>query len=533
MIRVLVVLAMTATPALAQQSGVRPPVPPLAQTPPPSPSAKKPPRPPALDKELKLDLKFDTDLRLHLDDLRLQVDGAQFHAQQSIEQAREEMARARDEMARAAEQMRLSWPQGQWIASGRPESRFPQDPADSLYRQARMLFNNGDYRAAAQRFREVQQKFPNSNYIVDAMYYQAYSLYRAGSDAELREALAVLDAQRQKFPDVRRPEDGSALATRIRGELARRGDSNARAQLTQDATGSSQRCDREEQSVRAEALSALMRTDPDGTMPMLDRVLARRDDCSEQLRRSALQILGRRGDEKAIATLISTAKNDPSTSLRVDALDYLSRFTRDDILATYESLSRESGIESVRRAAARNLAGYPAPRARQIARALVEDNSVPDNVRVELIDRYRSERITSEDGAWMRGAYPKVTSERVKRSLVSAIARAGGADNQKWLMELSSNDQEPSSLRASAFSAVSTTMSVAELSKTYDNAGARSIRLSVVRALAKRKEPEAVDKLIDVVRRSTDPDLRREVIGLLTEKKDPKVTAMLLELIDR
>jgi HEAT repeat protein len=440
--------------------------------------------------------------------------------------------------------------------------RYQDDPADSLYRSATGLLNNYDYRAAAQRFKEVQQKHPNSRYIANAMYFQAFSLYRVGGDADLKEALAVLDAHVRQFPNAGAPgstgrarapssvstnvfvsslgqtmgfgsgvTDVPTLQMRIRSALAARGDAAAKRQLDQAASDTT--CDREEQSVQAEALSGLMRVDPALASSHLDKILAKRDKCSTALRQTALSILVRNGDEKSVATLISTAKSDPSAQLRSTAVEYLSRVQSDDALATLESLAKNEQNESVRRSAARSLVGYSSNRARQAVRGLVEDNTVPDEIRVEMLDRFNGVRGTTEDAAWMRAAYPRITSQSVKRAIVGAVGRIGGPDSQKWLVDISTNDQESSTIRAEALRTVSKSMSVADLSKAYDNAGSRQTRESIVDALNTRKEPEAVDKLLDIVKKGTDPQVRMHVINLLSNRKDPKIAAALLAVIDR
>jgi hypothetical protein len=117
------------------------------------------------------------------------------------------------------------------------------DPADSLYRRARELLNRGDWRRAAAAFREIPQKFPNSAYASDALYWQAFALYRIGGSAELRDALAALDVQRGKYPNAETQADASALATRIRGALAARGDAAAGAAVARTASEGQASCD--------------------------------------------------------------------------------------------------------------------------------------------------------------------------------------------------------------------------------------------------------------------------------------------------
>jgi hypothetical protein len=59
------------------------------------------------------------------------------------------------------------------------------------------------------------------------------------------------------------------------------------------------------------------------------------------------------------------------------------------------------------------------------------------------------------------------------------------------------------------------------------------VRQQIVSTLGSRKEPEATDKLFEIVRAGTDPQLRRSAINALTRKNDPRTTQLLLELIDK
>jgi HEAT repeat protein len=211
----------------------------------------------------------------------------------------------------------------------------------------------------------------------------------------------------------------------------------------------------------------------------------------------------------------------------------VARHPSDAVLELLEAAVRSEQSEAVRRTAARSLVGYPSPRARQAVRTLIEDNSANDNLRREVLSRFDAERGTPDDVTWLRAAYPKVTSTPVRSAIVDAISRIGGADGRRWLMDLANNDAEPASVRSAAFRSVSRTMTVAELSRAYDAAGSRPMRESIVSALNSRKEPEALDKLIDIVKQSSDPTLRRTVIQMLAGKNDPKATQALLELIDR
>ena len=76
-------------------------------------------------------------------------------------------------------------------------------------------------------------------------------------------------------------------------------------------------------------------------------------------------------------------------------------------------------------------------------------------------------------------------------------------------------------------------MPIADVSRMYDAADSRSLREQLIAALGSRKEPEATDKLIDIAKNSTDPEMRRQAIYYLSRKNDPRATKLLMELIEK
>src|SRR5207249_10328290 len=56
------------------------------------------------------------------------------------------------------------------------------DVADSLYRAARQALNSNQYSRAAELFGSIRDRYPRSTYVPDAYYWQAFALYRPGSD---------------------------------------------------------------------------------------------------------------------------------------------------------------------------------------------------------------------------------------------------------------------------------------------------------------------------------------------------------------
>jgi HEAT repeat protein len=422
--------------------------------------------------------------------------------------------------------------------SARPAAPWAQgDPADSVYREARNTINRGDYRRAAALFASIPQRYPRSAYAAAAPYWQAFALYRLGGTDDLRTAASALQQLMANQGELSRRQrdnmDVSGLYARINGVLASRGDRDAAARLTREAQQAGHpTCDKEDLSVRVEALNALARTDPGTALPLLGRVLHSTGECSTELRRNAVFILGQRGDSSAAAVLADVARTDPDVRVREAAIEWLPRLPNAPI-ATIESLLRDTSA-TVQRAAVRALMSSDDPRARQSIRGLIDRADVSDNLRIAAINSFTSEHATGDDAAYLRGAFAKTDNARVKNAIVYAISRIGGTDNEQWLLALAKNSTEPSSVRATAIERLGrTSMSITDLAAMYDNADSRAMRFQIINILADRKESGATDKLLDIARAGTDPTVRTRAIDALTRKKDPRTTKLLLDIIDR
>jgi TolA-binding protein len=413
-----------------------------------------------------------------------------------------------------------------------PAPWAPQDVADSVWRQARELFNRGEYGQAVQAFRSIPTQYPNSAYAPEASYYQAFSLFRIGGTTELREALAALEASNTKYPNARSRSQASSLATRIRGVLAQRGDAQAAAELARTANTQAVTCDREEQAVQQEAMNQLSRMEGGNINELITRVLARKDECAIPLRRTAVFLVGNRRDAQAVTILAGVARGDPSVEVRVEAINVISRLANEEGVTVLEELTR-SDDERVQRAAVRALVRHPSARARTSVRGLVERDDVSERLRSDALASFDSERATADDVAWLRALYAKVTTPSLKARTLAAIVRVGGPEVDQWLVTVARDDNQPSEIRATAMRRIGQTMSVPDLARLYDSATQQRFRSEIISVLGKRKEDAATDKLIDIIKNGTDPTLRRSAINAVVNKNDARAQQLLLEIINK
>lgn len=434
-------------------------------------------------------------------------------------------------------------------------------PEDSAYRQAREVLNRGEYRRAAELLAAFTQKYPRSRYAQGATYYRVFALYRVGTDAELRQALALLDQQRQQHPELAEDAEVTALTTRVIGALAVRGDADAAARVRQRAAQGVSSCDREDMEVRAEALSALVQSDPAGAAPVLRRTLARRDECSTPLRRRAVYLLGREGVGGTPADMMEAARNDPDFSVRSDALSRLAQMPGDEPVRLLGQLLVPASDERTQRAALQALRRSDHPEAARMVRGAVEREDLSESVRAEAIrslarrnvvlvadqvtvtgaprvstvsPRRQEATLAAEDLATLRSLYERSTSRAIRGAVLETISNAGGPAADQWLATLVRNPNEEIRYRAAALSRLRRSeVPLEELNRLYDALTERELRMELIRILGAREEPGATDKLIDIAKTGTEPNLRRAAISALTRKNDPRTQRLLLELIER
>jgi HEAT repeat protein len=565
-----------------------PPVPPTPAPPAPPPPTRVAPLPPRPDvyfpdkfeleyqaEQMKLsahDMRLQVeqlahidaaDLRLHAEELRMHVkEAATLDVEHLKMQAEELRMHAKDFAQVDGDRLRMQVDELRQMSllapgkldgllqgsrgsdrflDGRPRAAWAQeDPADSLYRTAREALNRGEYRRAAQLFNEVTKKFPKSQYALDCTYWEAFSRYRAGNTDDLRQALKILDEGRNQLAQLRSDNnvDVQALRARVQGALAARGDQKAAEDLRREAaqTGG---CDREEISVRAEALAALGQMDRAAALPSVRKVLARRDLCTVELRRRALFVLARDPDAEAVSLIIDVAKNDTDQGIRGEAMRWLPRVAGDNAVPQLEELLRTSTDEQAQRSAISALSSIDSERARKAVRAIIERNDAAERVRYEAIlslSRERENRTTSpEEMAYLRSLYGKLEAAKLREAVLTSVSRIETTENEQFLLSVARNQNESPSLRAAALQRLGrmSSVSVTDIAKLYDVADARSLREQILQALAQRKEPEAIDKLIDVARKDTDPQIRRTAIQLLGRSNNPRAVQAIAELIDK
>lgn len=341
-----------------------------------------------------------------------------------------------------------------------PPAAYPDDPADSLYRAGRRALSNNDFSRAATIFHEIAKRYPRSSYAPDALYWEAFSLYRTGGATGFRNALARLEEQKARFPRAATRGDADALSVRVRGELARLGDARATEVVVREAARAARTPEPRPASrptpaprsegcplaggddARTAALNALVQIDSDQALSAIRQVLVRRDACSAALREKAVFLLSQKRSPEAENLLLTVARDDPSTDVRKHATFWLFQLPSESSLQLLERTVVESRDTGTREAALFALSQHPSPRAGEILRSVAERSSYPRELRGKAIF-WIGQRPADGNSAYLESLYGKVREKEMKELVLFSLVQMPGQENVDWLLGVARSDPDP------------------------------------------------------------------------------------------
>lgn len=460
-----------------------------------------------------------------------------------------------------------------------PPAWAQQDPADSLYRAARQALNRNQYGRAAQLFQSIQRRYPRSTYNADSFYWQAFALYRAGQDDDLRAAREALFTQTKRFPKAATQHDAQVLLRRVQGELAKRGDREADEWLRREVDSivppeaeeppeppeaaeppepaeapepgraprgrpprpdraprpsRSSSCD-DEDDVRIAALNGLLQMDAERAVPILKAVLARRDEGSVCLRRKAVWLISQKRSSETSAILLSAVRSDPDREVREQGVFWLSQVPGEETVAALDSILRDPKTDpEIYDKAIFALSQHRSARAGAILRAFAERRDAPSELREKAIFWLGQNR-SADNAEFLKGLFAKLENQDLKEKVIFSLSQMGGADNYRWLMDIALNQNENIEIRKKAlfWAGQGHSVDMADLVRLYDSMKDREMREQLIFVYSQRREDAALDKLFDIGRNDPDRELRKKAIFWIGQSRSPRAAQYLQDLINQ
>ena len=402
-------------------------------------------------------------------------------------------------------------------------------PTDAKLEAARKALNAERYKEAAALYAEAYELAGEQAVAGDALYWEAFSRYRMQQTLELKQALKLLQVQQSRYAQAATAAEGEALAARIAGELAARGE----AQAAQDIYNLSA-ADQQREETRVAALHALMQMNPDKARPMLAKIVRGETEASPELRQNAVFILCR-DDEQGLEIVLEALPATTDRRVLEAMVMCLAQDESERSLDALTELMRTTDDAEVQQAILMSIGHRGDARSFDLLADLVRDRSRDTELRTHAmfgLMQSDDERVVDIALELMGG--PGEPAEVLEMALM-ILARSDSPRATDALLDLADDPGVDPEVRAMALFSAGThgKVDVTRLRTIYQTTDSRDLKLQVCHVLSQMNdEPGALDLLLDIARTEPDPEIRENVIFWIGQFDDQRAADALVEIIE-
>ncbi len=430
------------------------------------------------------------------------------------------------------------------VAGAQPARPSARDSAaaDSLFRSARSLLDDREYRRAVTGFASLAERYPSTARASDALYWQAWTLFQLGKDnsskSDLAKAQDVLSQYNQNYgKNTQMANDVTDLYAQIRALQAKLGDAGAATDIAKQAgTLSQPGCTgtRADDEMRMAALDGLMSMNSADAIPILEAVLKQRDPCKVELRKRAVFMMAQKRGSSVVPTLLDVARTDPSTDVRGDAIFWLGSSQAEAAIPALDSIIFQSKDDEVRKKAIFALSQQRRDLARQTLQRVAQDEKIPEDVRGDAIFWLGQNGIADLD--FFKTLFKSTKNTELRSKILNGVATGRSPGASAWLLDIARDKTFDVETRKNAifWASQRREMDLTVLNTLYDQSrGEDEMQEHILFIYSQRRESAAVDKLMAIARSDPNTEMRKKALFWLGQKNDPRVKAFILELINK
>jgi HEAT repeat protein len=333
-----------------------------------------------------------------------------------------------------------------------------------------------------------------------AMYWKAYALNKLGQRAEALNTIAELG---KAYPNSRYQKQSKALEVEVR----QRSGSPVSPQSESD------------DELKLLALNALMNSDPETALPMVQKTLEGNN--SPRIKERALFVLAQSSSAKAREVLINIAKSG-TPDLQYKAIQYLGIHGGRESRAALADLYASSSDVDIKRRILRAFM-VSGDKDRVLTAAQSEQN--PD-LRAEAVRQLGV--MGAREELWT--LYQKESTLDVKKQVIQAMFVGGDSTH---MVDLAKTEKQPDLRRLAVrnLGLMGNKRTGDALVEIYAQDKDPQVRRAVIEALFLQNNGE---QLVAIGRREEDPAMRREIVQKLSiMPKSKVVTDFLLEILNK
>jgi tetratricopeptide (TPR) repeat protein len=367
---------------------------------------------------------------------------------------------------------------------------------EELYEEATDSLDEGDYRDAASKFRQVANM--NGENAAAALHWLAYSQNKMGQRSE---ALATLVDLQKRYPKSKWASDGKALEVEVR-----------------QSAGQTVAPDRvDDEDLKLMVVNGLMHSDPARAFPILKGIIS--GNYSPKLKDKALFVLSQSGSPEAMQLLGQIARDNANPELQSRAIRNLGIIGGD---RSRQILAEVYGSATDKKVKRSILKSYMISGDRGRLLSLAKSEADPD-LRADAVQQLGI--IGAKDE--LSQLYTTETAIPVRKKIIQAMFIGGNADK---LAELARNEKVLE-LRLAAIKNLGLMggRSGDFLVQMYESDPSHQVRDAVINGLFLQGNAKA---LVGLARKEKDRELKKEIVSKLSLMNSEEGSQYLLELLN-
>jgi hypothetical protein len=377
-----------------------------------------------------------------------------------------------------------------------PSQQRAESQAERAYQRGTAALDERQWERAIQAFSEVPKDAPRAD---GALYWTAYAKHKLGRRTE---ALADLAGFQKSFPNSRWLNEARALEAEVK---------QAAGQPVSPETEA-------DDDLKLMAINAMLNTDPERAAPLLEKVL--QGNHPPKLKERALFVLSQSRAPRAQEIIAAIARGKSNPDLQMKALQYLGLFGGQGNRQMLAEIYASSPDLAIKRAILRSFM-VAGERERLMAAAKEEKSA---ELRSEAIRQLGIMGAQTE--LWE--LYQAESSTDLKKEILRSFFVGG---NGEKLAELARTEKD-ADLRLAAVRNLGLMGKRwgEPLTAIYAANTDKQVRMAVLHALFLQQNAQA---LIDIARKETDPELKKEAVHRLSLTGSKEATDFMMEILNK
>lgn len=339
----------------------------------------------------------------------------------------------------------------------------------------------------------------NGGQVDAALYWKAYAQNRAG---HREDSLSTIAELRKDYPSSRWTGDARALEVEIRGQS---GTPVSPASESDD-------------NLKLLAINSLMQSDPKQALPILQQLLASRNN-SPKVKERALFVLTQNPSPEARKLLADIARGASNPDLQLKAIRYMGMMGGDESRKELASLYNSSSDERIKRAI---LQGFMMSGSRDFLLNAAKTERNPELRR----DAIRQLAMSGgQDELWQ--LYGSETSVENKKAILQSMFLGG---NSAKLVDIARNEKDPA-LRVAAIKSLGLMGDNGRgdvLVSIYQSDPNREVREAVLNSLFLQHNGKA---LVALARSEKNPEMKRKIVEKMALVNSKETTDYMMEIL--